>query len=135
MRGLPLFRANYFRFRLQPKASIALAARVKRSGKEFVGVQQELYLDADEPSLMSPYERLLGDAMNGDRALFTDANAVMAAWAVVEPILTTHAAALSYPPGSWGPSAADALTAEHGGWHEPAIDASPHHDHTERGVQ
>ena len=133
--GSAAARANYFRFRLQPKASIALAARVKRSGKEFVGVQHELYLDADEPNLLSPYERLLGDAMSGDRALFTDANAVMAAWAVVEPILTTHAAVLPYSPGSWGPSAADALTAEHGGWHEPAVDASPHYNQSKRGVQ
>lgn len=37
-------RANYFRFRLQPEASIALAARIKRPGKKFVGVQRELYL-------------------------------------------------------------------------------------------
>ncbi len=59
-------RANYFRFRLQPEASIALAARVKRPGKEFVGVQRELYLGEDDPSTMSTYERLLGDAMAGD---------------------------------------------------------------------
>ncbi len=34
-------RANYFRFRLQPDAGITLAARVKRPGKEFVGVQRD----------------------------------------------------------------------------------------------
>ncbi|MEO8153910.1 MAG: glucose-6-phosphate dehydrogenase [Rhizobacter sp.] len=118
-------RANYFRFRLQPEASIALAARVKRPGKEFVGVQRELYLGQDEPSTMSTYERLLGDAMAGDGALFTDENAVMAAWAVVEPVLAKHASALPYEPGSWGPAAAAALIAADGGWHDPTADVPP----------
>lgn len=126
-------RANYFRFRLQPETSIALAARIKRPGKEFVGVQRELYLDADEPSAMTTYERLLGDAMRGDRALFTDASAVMAAWAVVEPVLSAHAAALPYEPGSWGPAAADALIVGDGGWHNPAADTPIQNGQTERG--
>ena len=33
----------------------------------------------------APYERLLGDAMAGDGALFTREDAVEAAWAVVDP--------------------------------------------------
>jgi glucose-6-phosphate 1-dehydrogenase len=37
-------RANYLRFRLSPNSAVALAARVKRAGKEFVGDQRELYL-------------------------------------------------------------------------------------------
>ena len=126
-------RANYFRFRLQPETSIALAARIKRPGKEYVGVQRELYLGADEPSTMSTYERLLGDAMTGDRALFTDAKAVMAAWAVVEPVLLEHAAALPYERGSWGPSAADALIAGDGGWHDPAADVPTPSSQSGRG--
>jgi glucose-6-phosphate 1-dehydrogenase len=116
-------RANYFRFRLQPEAGIALAARVKRPGKEFVGVQRELYLGGDAPGAMSTYERLLGDAMTGDDALFTDEDSVMAAWTVVEPVLAAHSQARPYEPGSWGPAEADALIAGDGGWHEPEIDA------------
>jgi glucose-6-phosphate 1-dehydrogenase len=119
-------RANYFRFRLQPDAAIALAARVKRPGKEFVGVQRELYLGEGNPGEMSTYERLLGDAMAGDGALFTDEHAVMAAWAVVEPVLGEHGAALLYKPGSWGPAEAAALIAGDGGWHDPAAEAPRH---------
>ncbi|MEP6895608.1 MAG: glucose-6-phosphate dehydrogenase, partial [Chloroflexota bacterium] len=37
-------RANYIRFRLSPNSAVALAARVKSKGKEFIGEQQELYL-------------------------------------------------------------------------------------------
>ena len=36
---------------------------------------------------MSAYERLLGDAMDGDATLFARQDAVEAAWAIVEPVL------------------------------------------------
>ena len=42
-------RANYLRFRLSPSSAVALAARVKRAGKEFVGDQRELYLVEEQP--------------------------------------------------------------------------------------
>jgi glucose-6-phosphate 1-dehydrogenase len=115
-------RANYLRFRLQPSSAIALAARVKRAGKEFVGDQRELYLCDDVSNEESPYERLLGDAMAGDGALFTRQDAVEAAWAVVDPVLSDHHPALPYAPGTWGPTAADALIARDGGWHNPATE-------------
>ncbi|BBP03076.1 hypothetical protein TPL01_25140 [Sulfuriferula plumbiphila] len=51
-------RANYLRFRLSPNAAVALAARVKRAGKEFVGDQRELYLLEEQPGEQTPYERL-----------------------------------------------------------------------------
>ncbi len=116
-------RANCVRFRLQPDASIALAARIKRPGKEFVGDQRELYLSEDALGTMSTYERLLGDALTGDAALFTEEDAVTAARSVVEPVLAEHGPALPYAAGSRGPEAADALISGDGGWHEPAADA------------
>ena len=112
-------RANYIRFRLQPLSAIALAARVKRPGREFTGDQRELYLCEDIANEGSPYERLLGDAMAGDGALFTSQDAVEAAWAVVQPVLVEHRPALSYQPGTWGPKQADALIAGPPGWHNP----------------
>jgi glucose-6-phosphate 1-dehydrogenase len=72
-------RANYVRFRLSPSEAVALAARVKLAGKDFLGEQRELYLFEERPAEESPYERLLGDAMAGDGALFTRENAVEAA--------------------------------------------------------
>jgi glucose-6-phosphate 1-dehydrogenase len=127
-------RANYFRFRLQPEAGIALAARTKRPGKAFVGIQRELYLGEHDPNTLSTYERLLGDAMAGDGALFTDQDAVMAAWAVVEPVLAKHGPALPYDPGSWGPAEAAALIAGDGGWHDPEDDAPPSNPPRQRGA-
>jgi glucose-6-phosphate 1-dehydrogenase len=112
-------RANYLRFRLSPNAGIALAARVKLAGKEFVGDQRELYLSEEATGEKSPYERLLGDAMKGDGALFTREDAVQAAWAVVDPILKHHHRSLPYRRGTWGPKEAEALIAADGSWHNP----------------
>ena len=78
-------RSNYVRFRLSPNSALALAARVKQPGQEFIGEQRELYLLEQQPGEEKPYERLLGDAMNGEGALFTREDAVEAAWAVVNP--------------------------------------------------
>ncbi len=113
--------ANYLRFRLSPNSAVALAARVKRVGKEFVGEQRELYLLDEHLGEESPYERLLGDAIAGDGALFTREDAVEAAWAVVDPVLKMNQRTHLYDPGSWGPKEADALVAEDGGWHNPIL--------------
>ncbi len=112
-------RPNYLRFRLSPSAAIALAARVKLAGKEFVGEQRELYLLEDQPGEEAPYERLLSDAMTGDGALFTREDAVESAWAVVDPVLKTHHRVLPYKRRSWGPKQADSIIASDGGWHNP----------------
>src|SRR5208283_799102 len=111
--------ANYLRFRLSPGSAIALAARVKLGGRDFVGDQRELYLFEEWPGEEAPYERLLGDAMIGDGALFTREDAVEAAWTVVDPVLKNHHRACPYQRRSWGPKKADALIASDGPWHNP----------------
>jgi glucose-6-phosphate 1-dehydrogenase len=111
--------ANYVRFRLSPHSAIALAARVKRAGKEFVGDQRELFLLDQRPGQEAPYERLLGDAMAGNGALFTREDAVEAAWTAVEPVLKRHHRVHPYRRRSWGPKEADALIAADGAWHNP----------------
>lgn len=111
--------ANYLRFRLSPNAAVALAARVKRAGKDFVGEQRELYLVDERPNAEAPYARLLGDALQGNGALFTREDAVEAAWTAVEPVLRRHRRAIAYRCGSWGPKEADALIADDGRWHNP----------------
>jgi len=112
---------NYVRFRLAPHSAVALAARVKRAGKAFVGDQRELYLVDEQPREEAPYERLLADAMAGNGALFTREDAVEAAWAAVDPVLEKHKPAIAYRRGSWGPREADALIAPDGCWHEPDL--------------
>lgn len=114
-------RANYLRFRVAPCPAIALAARVKRPGEEFIGEQKELYLLDAHADEQTPYERLLGDALTGNGALFTREDAVEAAWAVVDPVLRNNSPVRIYKRGSWGPKEADALIAADGGWHNPVL--------------
>jgi len=114
--------ANHFRFRLSPNSAVALAARVKRAGKEFVGDQHELCLIDERPGEEMPYERLLGDAMMGNGSLFIRQDAVEAAWAAVEPVLNPTLPVLPYPRHGWGPDQADALIEGSGRWHNPAAD-------------
>ena len=118
-------RGNYVRFRLSPVSEIAISARVKTPGEEFVGEPKELVLHTESPNERSPYERLLTDAMNGDGALFTREESVEAAWTVVDDILIDRPASIPYERGSWGPAEADDLIAEHTSWHNP----EPLHGH------
>jgi len=113
--------ANYLRFRLSPDTAVALAARVKTAGKEFVGEQHELYLLEEHLGNESPYARLLADAMSGNGALFTREDAIEAAWAVVDPVLDITRPIYPYKPGSWGPKQADTLIAPDGHWHNPIL--------------
>ncbi len=114
--------ANYLRFRLSPNSSVALAARVKRFGKEFIGDQRGLSFVDHQPGQEAPYERLLTDAMAGDGALFTREDAVEAAWAAVDRVLKTDRRVRPYEPGSWGPKEADVLISRDGGWYNPTLD-------------
>ncbi|MEO7964212.1 MAG: glucose-6-phosphate dehydrogenase [Gemmatimonadaceae bacterium] len=111
---------NYVRFRLGPDVAIALGASAKRPGEGMVGEKTELSLmrshSADE---MDAYERLIGDAMDGDATLFARQDAVEAAWAIVDPLLRVPREPDLYPPGSWGPEAAERLTTDVGGWMTP----------------
>jgi glucose-6-phosphate 1-dehydrogenase len=113
--------ANYLRFRLGPEIAIGLGARVKRLGIQLETAPVELSVvehpGGDE---VDAYERLLSDAMAGERLLFVREDAVDAAWAIVDPILDHAVPVLPYARGSWGPTQANKLTAGLGGWHNPA---------------
>ena len=113
--------ANYLRFRISPNSDIALAVRVKLAGNSFVGIQKELRLLEQQPGEETPYERLLGDAMIGDGALFAREDAVEAAWAVVDPVLKKHHPVRPYKRRTWGPKTADLLIASSGNWHNPDL--------------
>jgi glucose-6-phosphate 1-dehydrogenase len=115
---------NTVRFRLNPEVVIAIGCRAKRSGEKMAGRPVELSV-VEQPAQgtehrMDAYERLLGDAMQGDTTLFARQDVVEAAWAVVDPVIHGPSPMYEYEPGTWGPLQADALVAEVGGWHVPA---------------
>jgi glucose-6-phosphate 1-dehydrogenase len=109
---------NYVRIRFSPKSEIAIAARMKTPGQHFSGEQKELYLEDTHPAAMSPYERLLGDAMADNPELFAREDSVELAWAVVQPVINDHGACVPYEIHSWGPAAAADFPGP-AGWHEP----------------
>jgi glucose-6-phosphate 1-dehydrogenase len=116
--------SNYFRFRLSPQVVIAEGMRVKRPGEAMRGEPVELVARHHSGVEMSPYERLLGDALRGDNALFTSDACVEAAWRVVDQVLEHEDAVRPYEPGSWGPPEAAALAGDEG-WHDPQPEATP----------
>ncbi|MFN8572422.1 MAG: glucose-6-phosphate dehydrogenase [Gemmatimonadaceae bacterium] len=111
---------NYVRFRLGPDVVIALGASAKRAGEGMAGQPIELSVSRQQTSdEMDAYERLLGDAMQGDATLFARQDAVEAAWALVEPLLAVNTPPTPYPPSTWGPAEAHRLTRDVGGWIDP----------------
>ena len=108
---------NYVRFRLGPDVAIAIGARVKRPGDGLAGQPGELLAVPSSARSMDAYERLLGDALDGDATLFARQDVVEAAWAIVDPLLHLPPTGLHiYEPGTWGPAEADRLAADVGGW-------------------
>jgi len=111
---------NTVRFRLSPEVAIALDARTKRPGEGMEGRPVSLTVTEGpvqgKDGRMEAYERLLGDAMNGDATLFARQDVVEAAWAIVDPVLQGPTPLFPYEPGTWGPREADALVADIGGW-------------------
>jgi Glucose-6-phosphate dehydrogenase, C-terminal domain len=106
-----------------PDPAICLTARVKRPGDLFLGDQRELRLSHDDPGAQAPYEKLLGDALVGNPALFANEQGVEAAWAALGEVLVNHDPVIAYPPGSWGPAEAAKLVP--GGWDQISVERAP----------
>ena len=113
-------RANYLRFRLGPdRIAIALGVRTKDAGEAMVGEETELYACNSQADEMTPYERLLGDAMRGDATLFARQDSVEVAWDIVDRLLASGPQATPYAANSWGPDAAARMVERFGGWYDP----------------
>jgi glucose-6-phosphate 1-dehydrogenase len=108
---------NYLRFRLGPtRVAIGLGAVAKRPGPEMRGREIELMVCNSSSDEVGAYERLIGAALEGDRALFAREDGVLEAWRIVDPLLGMSTEPELYEPGSAGPAAADKLVAASGGW-------------------
>jgi glucose-6-phosphate 1-dehydrogenase len=104
---------------------ISAGARVKKSGEAMRGEPVELVARHRAAQGESAYQRLLGEALHGDASQFSSDEAVEAAWTIIGPALGNASPVHEYEPGTWGPEAADALTADDGGWHDPAPEETP----------
>ncbi|MFL6850921.1 MAG: glucose-6-phosphate dehydrogenase [Sphingomicrobium sp.] len=123
-------RPNKLIIGLQPEESIELRLMAKTPGLDRQGVRlREIPLDIGLTNAFSEYrrriayERLLLDLIEGDPTLFVRRDEVEAQWTWIDRIRGAWAekgiAPRSYSAGTWGPSAAIALTERDGiSWHE-----------------
>lgn len=68
--------------------------------------------------VLEAYERLILDAMRGDRTLFTTAEGIERLWEVSQPLLEAPPPVRLYEQGSWGPKPVHQLIAPHA-WRLP----------------
>jgi glucose-6-phosphate 1-dehydrogenase len=116
-RGLP----NRLRLRLSPEVIIALGMRVKQTGERMQGEDTELVATRRSSGEMTPYERLLGDAMQGDQALFAREDAIEAQWRIVQAVLGDVTPLFEYDKNTWGPKEALGLVEDQTGWCNPGV--------------
>jgi glucose-6-phosphate 1-dehydrogenase len=112
--------SSHLRLRLSGEVVIALGMRVKVPGERMAGEDVELIVTRSPAEEMTPYERLLGDAMRGDLSLFARQDAIEAQWSVVDPVLGDATPVHEYPCGSWGPHEAVRLIETDDGWLNPS---------------
>jgi glucose-6-phosphate 1-dehydrogenase len=109
-------RPNRIRLRLSPEVVIALRMRVKLPGEMMNGEDVELVATHQRGDEMTPYERLLGDALRGDQSLFAREDGIEAQWRIVNSVLDNATPVYEYDPGSWGPPEAGRLLEDPAGW-------------------
>jgi len=113
--------SGHMRFRISPDVTIALGARVKKPGDRMIGDDIELILTRQPGQDVPPYQRLLGDAINGVSELFTREDIVDAEWRIVNDILDNVTPVHTYAPNTWGPTETEELIGSDGPWHNPVL--------------
>jgi glucose-6-phosphate 1-dehydrogenase len=107
---------------IQPDEGIHLSvdAKVPDSNREIRAVDMNFhYRTSFGGVLPDAYERLLLDALKGDASLFTRSDSIEVCWRLVDPVIRGWERGdtpplRTYPRGSWGPEAADALATRDG---------------------
>ncbi len=115
---------DYVRFRLSPDMSISLGVRTKTPGDDMAGQAVELEATHQGVDERPAYQRLIGDAIQGDQSLFAREDAVEAAWRVVDGALKGTDPVREYERGSWGPTEADLVLEPGDHWHDPKVPGS-----------
>jgi glucose-6-phosphate 1-dehydrogenase len=116
--------ANYCRFRVSPDVTIAIGANVIASAEETRSQTAEMVgTRLPHAEDMDAYERVLGDAMQGDATLFAREDYVEEAWRIVDPVLKADTPVHEYEPGTWGPKEVESSATPPGGWQNPSVKA------------
>jgi glucose-6-phosphate 1-dehydrogenase len=113
---------NELVFDLADRGGISASFLAKRPGPTMKLGRARLRFDYDDSFAgdheLEAYERLIHDALMGDRTLFTRADGIERLWEISAPVLASPPPVRVYQPGSWGPEGTDELIAP-GRWHLP----------------
>ena len=105
--GVGLAGPDHLTFDLADTPRLSLSFYGKRPGPgmrlEKASMQFSLGETDQQKDVLEAYERLIHDAMIGDRTLFTTAEGVERLWEISDPLLKHPSPLHSYPQGSWGP--------------------------------
>ncbi len=104
--GLGAFGADHLTFDLDESARVSLSFYGKRPGPGFLLDKQSMQFslqETDSSDGLEAYQRLIRDAMLGDRTLFTTADGIERLWEISQPLLDADLPVHPYEQGSWGP--------------------------------
>jgi len=106
---------DHLTFDLADAAKLSLSFYGKRPGPgmrlDKLSLQFAMHDTTHIGDVLEAYERLVLDAMRGDRTLFTTADGIERLWEVSSALLEAPPPVRSYAPGSWGPNAIHQLIA------------------------
>ncbi|MGN6161817.1 MAG: glucose-6-phosphate dehydrogenase [Marmoricola sp.] len=100
---------DHLTFDLADQSRMSLSFYGKKPGPgmrlEKLSMQFALHDTQDSRFALEAYERLILDAMRGNRTLFNSAEGIEQLWDLSRPLLADPPPVRSYAPGSWGPNA------------------------------
>ncbi len=113
---------DHLTFDLADQARMSLSFYGKRPGPgmrlDKLSLQFAMHDTGYAGDVLEAYERLILDAMRGDRTLFTTAEGIEQLWEKSMPLLDQPPPVRLYAPGSWGPNVIHSLIAPHA-WRLP----------------
>jgi glucose-6-phosphate 1-dehydrogenase len=116
---------NQMTFRIEPTPGSRMRMFQKKSSNDdFEPADLEVLFESEPGADPEPYERLLGDALNGVHTLFTRQDAIEETWRVVQPLLDHPGKPHPYEKGTWGPDAANDLVKGVTHWSAPWLPGS-----------
>jgi glucose-6-phosphate 1-dehydrogenase len=106
---------DHLTFDLSDTPRLSLSFYGKRPGPgmhlDKTSMQFSMRETEQQKDVLEAYERLIYDAMIGDRTLFTTADGIERLWEISDPLLKDPPPVHPYPQGSWGPREALELPA------------------------
>jgi glucose-6-phosphate 1-dehydrogenase len=111
---------NQLVIKLDPSTGVRFQVDARRADTQRIGpIELDMEFAAEGGEGATPYEVLLHAAIRGDSTRFSRQDGIEETWRVMQPLLDAPPAVHDYAPGTWGPSAADDITAGLGGWRTP----------------